>query len=268
VKQRTSQIVHAVSTGNRLVVLGGLAVVVVGVGSLLEGIASYAWVRFFPSYPNLPARLPLGVLGEPMVVALLNAAGCAGLYAFIDRRFAPARAGLCMVGVSALLTLSLCFYDWVFDPAYYSGAGSGVTGAREVDRLAASVIETRDWVFALGTVCFALAASRSARLRRWWPLLLVLGFLQSPLFERCVFSLAGLLMGIQFDLIHAQAGSVWSEVAVVVFQLQAFLVFAPSIVPGFAWALFGALLVLKALFPRRGRHVTARRTRTVGGEQR
>lgn len=256
-EQRANQALALVSTGNRIVVLSGLAAVVVGVGYLANGIARYSSMRMFPTYSNLPAHIPLGILGEPVVFALLTTAGCAGLYALLKQRSALALCGIYLAVASAILTLFLSFYNWAFDPVYYSDTAFGLKSVEEVDSFAANILSLKSWALALGTILLAIAARRSTKLRRWWPMLLIVGFVQSPLFERCAHSLFGSLIKFQTHLMMSQSQIIFGWSGKALFELQIFLFYVPSIVPGLTWALLGLLLMAKVLF-----HQSEHRLRT------
>ncbi len=246
-EQRAGQVLSFTSSGNRLVVFGGLATMVVGLGHLADGIAAYSSMKLFPTYLDLPTHISLGILGEPVIAALLMAAGCAGIYVFLERRSALALFGIYLVASSALLTLFLGLYDWAFDPVYYSDTSFGLKSVEDVDNFAVNVLLMKTWALALGAVLLAIAACRSTKLRRWWPMLLGVGFVQSPLFERCVHSLSMLLIDLQTDLVLTRSQVIFEWPGMALFELQTSLFYAPLVIPGLTWTLLGCLLVSKAL---------------------
>lgn len=238
--------VGAFAVPHRMTVLCGIAAVVAGVSLMADGVMSWISMALFFEYPGLPAEAPLGFLENRFLLSLLTVAACGGLLLITDLRNGLARCGSGMAGLWAVLTLLLAAYDAFGGPGHPTDIDPGSAETGLVAWLASVVVQLEPWIIALAALLLAGASFASRGQRGWGVLLLVVGFVQSPLLaESMVFFW-------RYSLEYSMGLQGSFETMLLLERSRGFLFHAAFVLPGMSWAILGCLMLAKSGKPRSG----------------
>lgn len=215
-KQRVAQVASArlLLTPPRLVKVGGLASVAVGVMGMLAslvmaadglpdtfpfiGARGYAQVAAIP----FPSELPLG-LGYQMYTDVLAAAGCVGLYLLVRGRSLLAVAGLACSTASVLFSVAATAYERSTALSYMRSQGTTIVN--NMDTTMAILLWSQALLSLLGLLLLSVCFLRSSLLGRTRMLPLVLSFAQ---LVGCLYAFVETL-GVGFVFQNAVVGFLW-----------------------------------------------------------